>query len=183
VSKKRRTRKPPRSLSEAEIAEIDALADRHWRDVQERQALDDPFYAPSDLGVQFILARVRDVGTDNFGRVLDGAVNDLLGTSIPLSPVIRHLIKGDRQTARDPKRREHGDDAALAFAVENHVRFIAELLRDAGYTDAQTRAAKHAAAHWRKIARQDGRARFTSGRALTMWLRRHRGITENTPKM
>ena len=108
-------------------------------------------YDAHDPGWRFILARVRGIGTDNFDRVFDEAVNDLLDTNITLSPDIRQIIKGDRQTARDPKRRERNKDDALAFAVENHVRFVAGLLRDAGYKDAQTRAAEHAADHWRKI--------------------------------
>ena len=251
MSVKRRTRKPPLSLSKAEIAEIDGLIDGYWQNKQNEQEHDlhrdqesldklvhaspttpwpthvgrrpvsgrDGFlhvreadgplesasvveiarhngmiryalapgsapYDAHDPGWRFILARARGTGTDNFDRVFDEAVNDLLDTNVTLSPDIRQIIKGDRQTARDPKRRERNKDDALAFAVENHVRFVAGLLRNAGYKDAQTRAAEHAAAHWHKIIKQDGgRARFNSGRALSLWLRRHRGGTKNTPKM
>jgi hypothetical protein len=255
---KRRTREPPRRLTAAEIAEIDALMEaRHEQtalacregldqESRERQVLlredhavgpwpeqPGPRTAISDGGYvyvreggdvvldghpflrevarrdgvircawtgrltvdrsqtwkqdpswQFVMTRLEDVPANDWDRVIDKAVDDLLDSNIPLSQDTRQYIKEDRHARADPERRERNRDRALASTIASELDWLAKLLSDAGHKDAKTRAAKYLAGFWRKIVQQDrGRWRFASGRALTMWLRRHRGVTKNTPKM
>ena len=121
--------------------------------------------------------------------MIDKAVDDLLDSDIPLSQGTRQYIKEDRHARADPKRREHERDRALALLPVSLIgsRLLAcrrSCCDDAGFKDAKTRAAEYLAGHWRKIVQQDrGRSRFSSGPALTAWLRRHRDPTKNTPKM
>ena len=109
----------------------------------------------------------------------------ICSTQHPAEPSIRQFIKGDRQNARDPKRRERNKDGALAYAIARIISVrLRALLRDAGYKDAQTRAAEYA----RRPLAQDHRSKIVAARAspvaaaLTMWLRRHRGGDKKHPE-
>ena len=113
-------------------------------------------------------------------RVFAEAIDDLLDTDIPLSPSIKHVIKSDRLNARNPKRRKHNKDAALAYVIAHFVRFVEGVLRDAGYKkEAKGRAEKYAAKHWRDVMQKG----FSSDRAVKMWLWHRRGITKSTPNL
>lgn len=137
-----------------------------------------------DPSWQFVITRLEGVPANDWDRVIDKAIDDLLDTNIPLSQGTKQYIKEDRHERADPKRREHDRDRILARCIASELDRLVELLRDAGFKDAKTRAAEYAAGHWRKTVQQDrGRSRFSSGPALAAWLRRHRDPTKNTPKM
>jgi hypothetical protein len=134
---------------------------------------------------QFVMTRLKGVPANDWDRVIDKAIDDLFDTDIPLSQGTRQYLKEDRHTTRaDLKRREHNRDRILAHCIAYELDRLVDLLHDAGFKDARTRAAEYLAGHWRKVVWQDrGRPRFSSGPALTAWLRRQPGPTKNTPKM
>jgi hypothetical protein len=137
-----------------------------------------------DPSWQFVMTRLEGVPANDWDRVIDEAIDELLDTDIPLSQGTRQYLKEDRHARADPKRREHDRDRILALCISGQLPWLVELLRDAGFKDEKTRAAEYLAGDWRKIVRQDrGRSRFSSGPALTTWLRRHRDPTKNTLKM
>jgi len=138
-----------------------------------------------DPSWQFVMTRLKGVPANDWDRVIDEAIDELLDSNIPLSQGTRQYIKEHRHTTRaDLKRREHDRDRILANCIAYELDRLVELLHDAGFKDAKTRAAEYLAGHWRKIVKQDrNRSRFSSGPALAAWLRRHRDPTKNTPKM
>jgi hypothetical protein len=258
---KRRTRKPPRSLSAAEIAKIDELIKARHEQVawegqeifhqaeRERQILlredhtvgpwperlelrgstsdgdyvhvregdkvhevpaghpflrevarrngviryawtggltdPDQYWSKVDPSWQLIMTRTRGVPSNDRDRAIKANIKELLKTATPLGPLTRaYLDAFCVELDPDPKHAEHEQDRALALCIDSHLRWLVELLRDAGFKDAKTQAAEYVAGHWRKSVQQDrGRWRFSSGPALAAWLRRHRDSTKNTPKM
>jgi hypothetical protein len=139
-----------------------------------------------DPSWQFVMTRLEGVPANDWDRVIDKAIDDLLDTDIPLSQGTKQYIKEDRHTTRaDLKRREHDRDRILAHCIAYELDRLVELLHDAGFTDPRTRAAEFLCGHWRKVVKQDrDRKRFSSGPALTKWLeRQHRDPTKSTPKM
>ena len=84
VKAKRRTRKPPLSLSKAEIAEIDALLKKHREQLRRGMPADVAFYYER-----------RDSG-----RTCRQACADLLRSGIPMSRGLRllaglHMLEAD----------------------------------------------------------------------------------------
>jgi hypothetical protein len=137
-----------------------------------------------DPSWQFVMTRLEGVPANDWDRVIDEAIDELLDTDIPLSQGTRQYLKQDRHARADPKRWEHDRDRILALCISDQLRWLVELLRDAGLKDAKTRAEEYLAVLWRPIVRQDrNRSRFSSGPALAAWLRRHRDPTKNIPKM
>jgi hypothetical protein len=126
-----------------------------------------------DPSWQFVVTRLKGVPANDWDRVFDKAIDDLLDTDIPLSQGTRRYIKEDRHTTRaDLKRRENDRDRILAYCIAKDLNGLEELLRGAGFKDARTRAAEYLAGHWRKVVQQDrGRSRFSSGPALDAWVR------------
>jgi hypothetical protein len=177
---KRRKRSPLR-LSEEEIAEVAAVLERHRQTAKKKpQGLE----TLRDEGLQFILANgfsKRSLSGRHFGwGDSDDVAIKLLKSDVPLSQDNRRIIAGIL-SSRDPKRRKHNDDDALAHAIADSVGFVAAVLHRAGYGDPITRATEFVADHWHK-QEPKGRSRFNSGQTLTMWLRRH-GLTNLGAKM
>jgi hypothetical protein len=142
------------------------------------------YWSKRDPSWHFVMSRLRGVHPDDVDRVIDKAVDDLLDSNIPLSQGTKQYIKEDRHARADPKRRERNRDRALAFGIVSQLGWLVELLRDADFKDAKTRAEEYLAVLWRAIVRQDrNRSRFSSGPALAAWLRHHRDPTKITPKM
>jgi hypothetical protein len=142
----------------------------------------DDYWRKRDPSLHFVMSRLKGVSVNDWDRKIDEALKDLLDTDIPPSQDIKQLIKARYQPV--PKQRERDQDRALASVINAEVEWLTELLADAGYTDAKTRADACAALHWRKVVHQDrGRWRFLSGEALAAWMRRHRDPTKSTSKM
>jgi hypothetical protein len=137
-----------------------------------------------DPSWQFVMTRLEGVPANDWDRVIDKAIDDLLDTDISLSQGTRQYLKEGRHTTRaDMKRREDDRDSILAYCIARDLNGLEELLHDARFKDARTRAAEYLAGHWRKTVQQDrDRKRFSSGPALTTWLRRH-DPTKSTLKM
>jgi hypothetical protein len=143
----------------------------------------DQYWSKVDPSWQLIMTRTRGVPPNDWDRAIKAIIKELLKTATPLGPYTRaYLDAFCVELDPDPKRREHDRDRALAFVIAGQLGWLVELLDD--YKDAKTRAAEYLADLWRKIVQQDrGRSRFSSGPALTTWLRRHRDPTKTTPKM
>jgi hypothetical protein len=147
----------------------------------------DQYWSKIDPSWQLIMTRTRGVQPNDWDRAVKAIIKELLKTGTPpLGPYTRaYLDAFCVELDPDPKRREHEQDRALTIVITGHLSWLVELLGDADFKGAnKTRAAEYLAGHWRKIVQQDrGRSRFSSGPALTTWLRRHRDPTKTTPKM
>jgi hypothetical protein len=128
-------------------------------------------YWKRDPSWQFVMTRLESVHPDDVDRVIDEAIDELLDSDIPLSRNTKQYIKEDRHARVDPKRRERNRDRALAFIIVDQVNWLENLLEAADFKDAKTRAEEYLARHWRKVAMEDGRSRFSSGPALNAWVR------------
>jgi hypothetical protein len=146
----------------------------------------DQYWSKVDPSWQLIMTRTRGVPPNDWDRAVKAIITELLKTGTPpLGPYTRaYLDAFCVELDPDPKRRERERDRALAICIAGQLGWLVELLGDADFKAANTRAAEYLASHWRKIVQQDsGHSRFSSGPALTTWLRRHRDPTKTTPKM
>jgi hypothetical protein len=128
-------------------------------------------YWKRDPSWQLVMTRLEGVPANDWDRVIDEAIDELLDGDIPLSRNTKQYIKEDRHARVDPKRRERNRDRALAFIIVDQVNWLENLLEAADFKDAKTRAEEYLARHWRKVAMEDGRSRFSSGPALNAWVR------------
>jgi hypothetical protein len=132
----------------------------------------DQYWKRRDPSFKFILDRLNGVKSDDWDRAIDEAIDALLDSDIPLSRGTKLYLKEDRHERADSKRRQRNRDRARAVVINGQVDWLEQLLRDADFTDARTRAQDYLAHLWRKIEQQEGRARsrFSSGRALHTWV-------------
>jgi hypothetical protein len=172
-------------------------ADPYWIEVARRNGwvryVSKAYLAPYGIDLEdylckrdpswhFVMSRLP--GNDWSDRAIQQAIGELLDTGIPLSQETRQFIKDRYVCPPALKQRERDQDRVLASVINDEVEGLTELLADAGFTDAKTRAESYLAPHWRKVVQQDRkRSRFSSGEALAAWLRRHRDPTESAPKM
>jgi hypothetical protein len=164
-----------------EMARRDGMIRYAWRTPAPDVIDLNNYWAKRDPSLHFVMSRVQGIHVDDWDRALTQAIDELLDTDIPLSRYTKEYIKYHRQV--DTKRRKIDLDRSLAFVMVAEMKWLEDLLRDAGFADAKTRAEEYLARHWRKIVRQDrGRWRFSSGPALSAWLRRH-DPTKSPPKM
>jgi hypothetical protein len=127
------------------------------------------YWSKRDAGWDFVMSRLQGVHVDDFDRTLDQAIDELLDTNITAGPYTRAYIKYDRHARVNPKRRAHDQKRALASSIDAAVKWLTDLLQDAGFVDAKMRAEAFMASHWRKVV--NGRSRFATGPALNTWLR------------
>ena len=177
--KRHRAKKKPLSLSEADIAAIDALlAGRYQQDEQDDPSVKVPPAGRVDFGKQlwskdpsrhFIKSRLRD--WDDYDRVID----DLFDTDIPLSRKVRQYIKDNYRCA---ERRESSRKRELALIIAMSVDRLADRLRDVDFKDPKTRAEEYLARHWREVFGGG----FYSGPALNVWVRKSLDPSENALK-
>jgi hypothetical protein len=143
----------------------------------------DRYWERRDPSFKFILDRLNGVKSDDVDRAIQQAVRDLFGDGMPLSAATKQFVIDRYVCPPDPKRRERDRDRSLATVIAAEVNWLVQLLKDEDYADAKTRAEAYLAPRWRRVVQQDrGRSRFSSGEALSAWLRRH-GPTKGTPQM
>jgi hypothetical protein len=132
----------------------------------------DQYWKRRDPSWHFVMERLRGVAPNDWDRVIAQAIGELIDRRIPLGEYTLHYIKDRHVCPPDPKRRARDQERTLASVIGDQVKWLAGRLKDAGYTDATTRAEKYLAPRWREIIKQDcGRGRFSSGEALRVWLR------------
>jgi hypothetical protein len=122
----------------------------------------DQYWMRRDPSWHFVLARLKGVDPNDWDRVIQQAIGDLIDAGIPLGRYTMAYIKGRFLFPPDPKDREEDQDQILAHVIAHEVGWLTDLLHD------KQRAQAYAAHHWRKVAH----GRFSSGPALNMWLRR-----------
>jgi hypothetical protein len=93
-----------------------------------------------DPSWQFIMDRTEGVPPSDWDRAIQQAIKDLFRTDIPLGPYTKAYLEAFCVSPPDPKRRARDQERALASVIDDQVNWLAGLLRDAGYTDATTRA-------------------------------------------
>jgi hypothetical protein len=132
----------------------------------------DQYWKRRDPSWHFVMERLRGVAPNDWDRVIAHAIGELIDRRILLGEYTLHFIKDRHVSPPDPKRRARDQERTLAAVIGDQVKWLAGLLKDAGYMDAKTRALKYLAPRWREIGKQDcGRGRFSSGEALRVWLR------------
>jgi hypothetical protein len=136
-----------------------------------------------DPSWQFIVDRAAGVPPSDWDRAIQQAIKDLFRTNMPVGPYTKAYLEAFCVSPADPKRRKEDQEQALAALIGGQVKWLADLLDEAEFDDPTTRAREYLAPLWRKIVKQHcGRWRFSSGEALSAWLRRH-DPTKSTPKM
>jgi hypothetical protein len=179
---KKRSKKPPLRLTDADVREIDELIEAkrrqgEWPPRREPDAAKAPAakealallyksqrWSKTDPGWQFVWSHPS---SDRF-QVID----DLLDSDIPMGRHARGFVKDVLRELRDPNRRERDGDRGLPFAVAIEVDIVADLLKANGFEDAKTRAEEYLARQLREAVKRDRKhARFSSGPALNTWVR------------